>query len=154
MDITVLSRSEAEQHSFHSGDWVISINERIGDMAKICGMQFLLPMCFDDVDAGKPGAMSEYHARSIVEFATAAKTNGGRLWVHCRAGISRSAGVAEALEAIGLASWTNKDEQTYIVGHGYQSKFHPNAHVSALIKRIAWEQPAPQPAQADAQEAK
>jgi predicted protein tyrosine phosphatase len=138
MDITVLSRAEAEGKEFHSGDWVISINERIDDPAKLVGPQRVLRLYFDDVEAPNPWAMTEADAISIWQFATQARESGKCLWVHCRAGISRSAGVADALSAAGLANWANKDKRAYIAGRGMGSAFFPNAHVSALIKRLAW----------------
>lgn len=139
MDITVLSRPSAEQKEFHSGDWVISINERVNDEANIRGAGRVLRLYFDDVQPPTVGAMTEDDATSIWQFSNQAKESGRRLWVHCRAGISRSAGVAEALDAIGIANWENKAERGYVVGVGWGSRFHPNAHVSALIKRFAWE---------------
>lgn len=135
MYVTVLSRSDAERQDFNSGDWVISINEEFGDMPKLRSPERVLQLCFADVDARGHDAMTEFAAEQILKFAQEAKANGKRLWVHCRAGVSRSAGVAVALEAIGVAAWTNRDEQTYLMGVGFQSKFHPNAHVSALVKR-------------------
>ena len=138
MNITVLSRSAAEQKEFHSGDWVISINERLDDSAAIRGAGRVLRLYFDDVEPPTAGAMTEDDATGVWQFANQARESGKYLWVHCRAGISRSAGVAEALETVGLASWENKNELAYIAGVGMRSRFFPNAHVSALIKRFGW----------------
>ncbi len=147
MDIRVIDRRAAEHAKFDRDDWVISINDDPEALAKLSYPQAYLQLCFADVDAGGSDAMDSFDAERILRFAVQANEQGKRLWIHCTAGVSRSAGVAEALDSLGVGCWINKAERVYLAGVGHQSRFHPNAHVSALIKRIAWEQPAPQPAQ-------
>lgn len=71
------------------------------------------------------------HARTIWRFLRAHPEAG--VFVHCEAGISRSAGVAAGLVATGGFRWTNQHEPW----------FRPNEHVKTLMAQAFRERPEP-----------
>lgn len=137
MRVQVLSRSQAIKQSFTKDDWVISINDDWGDMAKLTGLGYRLPLVFADVGEKGEGRMEIGDAERILHFARLAKERGKNLWVHCSAGVSRSAGVALALKELEIAEWLEEHEETWAPAMGRMPRFFPNIWVTSLIERVA-----------------
>lgn len=79
-----------------AGAAIISIHASDEDPAPLLpGWQACLTLCFDDIDEPRRGAIAfdAEMARRIVEFVDA-QSERKTLYVHCTAGISRSAAVA------------------------------------------------------------
>ncbi len=87
----------------------------------------ILYLVFDDiVDARESGIlMDENDARKVAEFCVRNIRRGVRtIWVHCDAGISRSAGVAAAI----LKYFTGDDTQIYD-----NPRYAPNSHCYRMV---------------------
>ncbi len=87
----------------------------------------VLHLVFDDIVDAKEGGilMSEDDARKVVEFCVRNIRRGVReIWVHCDAGISRSAGVAAAI----LKYFTGDDTQIYD-----NPRYAPNSHCYRMV---------------------
>lgn len=132
--IRVVSRQIAESRDWPNWWKVISITDPGSANAKINGVpgENLLRLSFtDDVSEG-PNAvlMNMNQARAIAKFVK----NGDMFLVHCEAGISRSAGVADALRAFGF-EWINENGKVWSIDEGWISQFHPNVHVKTTLMR-------------------
>lgn len=106
MEIIVKNRQQAKKDSYKVKDKtiaIISINTPCDELNKFnrCALiRRVLYLVFDDIeyDFEKGIFMSEIDAQKVSEFVYwAQKANIDELWVHCDAGISRSAGVAGAI---------------------------------------------------------
>lgn len=109
--VIFISQKQAEQMRPPLGCGLVSITDSNRPLASLStGWQCVLRLEFDDVDpVSYPGAngeltcMSKRQAEVIAEFFMENHASVKRFVVHCRAGISRSAGVAKAIcQAVGL----------------------------------------------------
>ena len=147
LQLEVLSQREAEAREFTDTEAVISICDphtpkfQVPPEADIRGAAAVLRLRLDDamplppedehlrVKAwGRPGKyLTDVEARAIVAFAGENHAAGRSIIVHCGAGISRSAGVACALDMI-------FNQQDRISGG---AQYHPNIHVKVKVLRAA-----------------
>lgn len=142
MNFNVVSRQTAEDGNI---DYVrhawISITDPAQADAAInvtSECQGILRLKFHDMDpTSGPGAammgyiaMTEAQGQEIVDFVDRMKNDVNVFFVHCEAGISRSAGVAAALSV-----WLNGNDDV-IAENPY---FMPNAHVKSTILRLLWD---------------
>jgi hypothetical protein len=104
MLIEVMSRQQAKQTKFKDNEMLISISNKNETEPNIeCKEIFLFN--FDDEETPHPNAMQDYEARHLVNIVKAKRNYVSKIFVHCGAGISRSAGVAAA-----LGKWLNGDD--------------------------------------------
>jgi predicted protein tyrosine phosphatase len=124
----VLSQSEAERYISHKPYAIISITDcNIEKQPTFMQSQFLmgiLRMEFDDVDTHTEGytLFNSKQALQILDFVESIKDDIEILVVHCWAGISRSAGVAAAIDDLYIES----DKRWFTVKS-------PNYHVYRTI---------------------
>ena len=107
MEIIVKNRVQARKDSFKSLNKtvaIISINTPCDELNKFnrcTAIRRVLYLIFDDIEYVNMEHgifMSETDAQKISEFVSwCKKANIEELWVHCDAGVSRSAGVAGAI---------------------------------------------------------
>jgi len=102
-NVFVLSRNKAEKKIFKADDYIISITDPHAKLADIKGTQNILRLSFYDID--KPlkdlsgetfEPITDSDAYQIVSFVGHSPSD-SNIYVHCEAGISRSAGVAAAI---------------------------------------------------------
>lgn len=118
--ITILSRRDAEARAYFESEAVISITDPVspgfpgGPSPCFHGTPHALWLKFDDggdflithkkkyrAEWGRdPFLLTRAAASAVIAFARAHAEDGRDLIVHCEAGISRSAGMAEALDLI------------------------------------------------------
>lgn len=141
-NVTVLSREEIEKVDLTSLP-VISIVGIGTRSVKLNNPLKVLTLVFDDVIAesepeNSPNIVfNEDQARDILEFVKELPDIDGLvIMIHCEGGISRSAGVARALEKCGLALWMNHDKTYWSANGGYMSGFHPNPTVVNTIFNV------------------
>ena len=137
--ITAMSRKAATELVMEPNTPIISIRGKTGEKAVFSQTQRVLYLQFDDVtNDADPGLIpfSGFHARAILKFVLKYTRDDEHLIVHCEAGISRSAAVADALDALEIAEWKSKDNKAYVVGEGWQSAYHPNPLVKSVIMRV------------------
>lgn len=87
----------------------------------------ILHLVFDDIEDAREGGllMTEDDAKKVAEFCVRNIKRGVReFWVHCDAGISRSAGVAAAI----LKYFTGDDTQIYD-----NPRYAPNSHCYRMV---------------------
>ena len=132
-NVTVMNRNTAICESFqpHSGEFcIISIStpkDRTPDFFQNSNCKDVLKLVFDDVvDKRENGQMmTEEDAKRVAEFCQKNVDKGiSNFWVHCDAGISRSAGVAAAI----LKYYTEDDTQIYD-----NPKYCPNCHCYRMV---------------------
>lgn len=133
MLIDVMSRAEALKYPFVMGDFLIAIRADSVPQGEYARDVFVEHLVFADDDH----SMTDDHARRILRQANRCLAIGSRLFVHCDAGISRSAGVAEALHRLGEYEWHRRDERVWRMGGGRMPRYEPNAHVVSTILRVA-----------------
>lgn len=104
--IIVMDRDKAKRFSYGAHDFtsvIVSINDTWDVLNPIAanfvpnGIKAVCRLIFDDVEKGQPNCMTEKDAEKIAEFVHQWKDNVDVIIVHCRAGVSRSAGVAAAI---------------------------------------------------------
>lgn len=122
--VSVMIRAQAEAFEFTPNTSVISITRKTNDPAVIKGAKEVLFLYFDDNET----EFNSDQTAEILEFVKN-KTN---IVVHCDAGISRSAGVAAALEAMGWA-WTKPDGKLWSADGKGMDRYKPNVHVKSMI---------------------
>lgn len=132
MKVKVMSRKEATEFPFVEGDYLIAIRSVGEDRERYAQAANVVLFDFDDDN----NSMKAGHAEGILFVAKEAVEDGKRLFVHCGAGISRSAGVAEALHRLGIAEWDERDATAWSPA-GLMPRYQPNAHVVSLIMRAA-----------------
>jgi predicted protein tyrosine phosphatase len=129
MIVTVLSRNEAENTIFYKNDWIISITDPKQSLAILHGAreEHVLRLQFYDIDTPIKTLdgieflpMTEDQADAIVNFVMGNSME--KIYVHCEAGISRSAGVAGA-----IAKYFNEDD-SYIF-----KTYLPNRHCYRIV---------------------
>ena len=132
MDILVLGRQEAEWRSprITAAHIWISISEpgwAPPNLAPNTQRLATLDLWFHDITEPRVGydLMSVEQARDITGFVTTWKDKVSLIVVNCEAGISRSAGVAAALDR-----WLNQQDRFSADPH-----YFPNAHVLRLLCR-------------------
>ena len=105
MTIHVMSRENAIKYSCQQNSEisaVISISDYDKDAPILennpdNGIISRCKLKFNDVDRGEAHAITDADAHKIMIFVAEIKENVDRLIVHCKAGVSRSAGVAAAI---------------------------------------------------------
>lgn len=102
MNIKVISRQKAEEMFPLNGEQdikvnIISIYSKGSTPAKIKAKGDILFLQFDDSEKVNEGGMSKEQADKIAEFVSNIRHKEYTLYVHCDAGVSRSAGVASAI---------------------------------------------------------
>jgi predicted protein tyrosine phosphatase len=144
-EIIVLSRADAEKHIFTRSEAVISI---FGTHAPedhtpaniVCNDTRFLRLQFDDITETSECdgciLMTEAQAKQIIQFVKE-QQNATKFYVHCFAGISRSAGVAAGLAGIGLVAWPDYDKEVW-GADGWIKRYVPNPHVKTLLMREGW----------------
>lgn len=133
MKVKVMSRKEAEAERWPARTYLISIHGTNELQPVFEGYPIVLAMRFDDDDR----SFQPQQANGILSFADRAKRNDGSLIVHCSAGISRSAGVAEALHRLDIAEWDERDAKAWMAGAGWMPRYMPNAHVVSTVMQAA-----------------
>jgi predicted protein tyrosine phosphatase len=104
MDIVVMDRTKARAESFRKhapATAIISIADVIMEnngFHRSNWLKSVLYLHFNDVQAGMPFCITAKDAKAIRDFVMAVSPHVERLIVHCVAGISRSAGVAAAID--------------------------------------------------------
>lgn len=142
-EIIVLSRQEAERKIFGPLDAVISIHGTHApedDTPANLNASRLLRLQFDDItDISECKGcilMTDEQADQIVQFVKE-QESANRFFVHCFAGISRSAGVAAGLSGLGLVVWPAANDEVW-GADGMIKRFVPNPHVKTLLMRKGW----------------
>ena len=115
--ITTGSRMEVERGKFIETDFVISITDTSLPEARLEGTDNILRLSFHDIekdillaDNGKSYyAMTKEDGVLVVDFLKLMKDENTHLFVHCEAGISRSAGIAAAISKY----WYNNDSRFF-----------------------------------------
>lgn len=124
IDIEVMNRANAELASFNRDCSFISIRSHDRDKANILNKNTLF-LCFDDEQTGtvykSAVLMSDEDAEKIIEFVLGITTK--KLIVHCEGGVSRSAGVAAALETLIHGNTNMFDDVRYV----------PNSYVFSKV---------------------
>lgn len=137
MQVMVLSRKEAVKLKYKQPDGVksamvsiSSVGERYSSMPRPAGdVKHILYLNFDDVTNDEDGyPMTEKDAEKLAQFVDLCFNNSTqRLYVHCDAGLSRSAAVAKALQTYyGLLD----NEVSYKKGS------HPNKLVYQCVMNV------------------
>lgn len=128
--VSVMNRQQAELFQFSPDAYVISITRAENTPAKIAGTKNVLYLFFDDNETD----FNANHAKQILAFITRIGTN-GRLYVHCDAGISRSAGVVDFLNSYLGFIWARLDGSVYY-GNEWRQQYKPNVHVKSTLRRV------------------
>ena len=112
--IFVLSRDAAERALFLATDYIVSITDPESIPARIQGTTNILRLSFYDIDREITTLdgrvfypMSNEDAISVAEYVRNIPVSSS-IFVHCEAGISRSAGVAAA-----ISMFLNHDDQRF-----------------------------------------
>lgn len=133
MKVKVMSRKEALPHPFVEGDHLIAIRAVSVERGEYAPTVEVTHVVFNDDET----SMTMAQAVTIYRAAGRCRMMNGNLYVHCDAGISRSAGVAEALHRIGEAVWDDRDAQVWQANGRKGPRYMPNAHVVSLMIRAA-----------------
>jgi len=127
-EVIALSQSEAEKYITHKPYAIISITDcDVEKEPNFIQNQFLmgvLRLKFDDIENYEPGLIrfNSAIAVKILKFVEELKDDIDILVVHCLAGVSRSAGVAAAIDDIYIQS----DKRWFVMKR-------PNYHVYRTI---------------------
>ncbi len=124
---SVVNRAFAETFEFTPEIYVISITRMENTPAKIKGTKNVLYLFFDDNDTD----FNVNHVEQILDFVSRWELK--RLFIHCDAGMSRSAGVAFALMAIFPNALTLVRPDGSSFTEGEWAQFKPNVHVKSVI---------------------
>lgn len=128
--ILVLSKTEAQARDL-SCYHVISIRN-VGDVrAQLHNPASVLWLEFND-DVHGQNTITKTDAEAIVGFVAGLQAD-ARIIVHCEAGVSRSAGVADALMTLKVVTWVNVNERVWSIDEYWISRFHPNPVVKHEI---------------------
>lgn len=122
---TVVNRAFAETFEFMPEIHVISITRIENVPARIKGTNNVLYLFFDDNDTD----FNANHAEQVIDFVS--RSDLKRLFIHCDAGISRSAGILDALMVIfpDTFVWARPDGSRC----EEMAQFKPNVHVKSTI---------------------
>lgn len=112
----------AESDTLSDPSVIISISDIKQDHPQFAGNENILDILFlefDDVESERDGGMSPSDAKTVFDFVSQWASIDTSLYVHCGAGVSRSAGTAAAIM---LWQWGD-DSRIFSDG-----KYAPNMH--------------------------